>query len=45
MEFHHEAGKGTKNCISVDVTGAGLKLEGVDIIFKSNTPFGSSTES
>lgn len=44
MGFHHEAGNGTEKCINVNITGAGLKLEGVDIIFKSTTPFGSSTK-
>lgn len=44
MEFLHEAGNGTEKCVSVNITGAGLKLEGVDIIFKSTTPFGSSTK-
>lgn len=44
MEFLHEAGNDTEKCISVNITGAGLKLEEVDIIFKSTTPFGLSTK-
>lgn len=44
MGFHHEAGNDTEKCISVNITGVGLKLERVDITFKSTTPFGSNTK-